>query len=252
VILERCTWQDVRDADREMVCLIPTGSIEQHGPHLPLATDTLLSTGVARLVEAARPNKALLLPGIFLGCSSHHMGFPGSLTASFETYAAVLAETIGCGLHHGFRKFFVLNGHGGNTEPNGTTLRDLKDSHPNCVFAHAGYFSFIPQSILDRLSGPLKGIRHACEAEASMMMHLHPDLVRTDRLRDDGLKMDPPPPAGLNYIQPFDEITQEGSFGYASLASAETGKMLIESAVDGVSRAVDHISAGYFMVGDPT
>lgn len=245
MILGHCTWKDVRDLQRDVVCLIPTGSLEQHGPHLPLLTDTLLSTKVSELAEAQRKNVTLLFPGVWLGCSSHHMAMPGTCTATAGTYVAVLSEIVECALHHGFHKFFVVNGHGGNTEPNGLALRNLKAIHPNALFAHAGYYSLIGKHAENLLKGPLKTIRHACEAETAMMMHLFPDLVRNELIRDDGLETQPPPPEGLTAIHHFDEITEEGSWGYATYANPETGRALVEAAVAGVVRAIDHLYAGY-------
>jgi creatinine amidohydrolase len=245
MILGSCTWQEVRDLDRELVCVIPTGSLEQHGPHLPLLTDTLLSTKVCELAETQRSESVLLYPGVWLGCSSHHMAMAGTCTASVGTYVAVLSEIIESALAHGFRKFLVINGHGGNTEANGVALRELKASYSDAVFAHAGYYALIQNGGSDVLKGPLKSIRHACEAETSMMLHLFPDLVRLDRLRDDGLSADPPPPAGLNVIHHFDEITEEGSWGSATFAEAETGRVLIEAAIAGVCQAIDYLRAGY-------
>jgi len=249
MVLTHSTWQEVRDFDRNAVCLLPTGSLEQHGPHLPLFTDSLLSTGVARIAESRCPEEALLFPGVWLGCSAHHMAMAGTLTASAETYVRVLYDIVECASSHGFRKFLLVNGHGGNTELNGIALRELKRRYPNHMLAHCGYFSLIPQEVLDaHLQGPIKGIRHACEAETSMMMHLHPDLVRLERLRDDGLVMEPPADDGVKFIQPFDEITEEGSFGYATLATAETGAALIEAAAQGVVNAALHMASGYTMV----
>ncbi len=248
--LAHSTWKEVEAFDKEAVCVIPTGSLEQHGAHLPLFTDSLLSSSVAERAEARRPDIVLLYPCVWLGCSAHHMAMAGTATADAETYIRVLTEIIRCATAHGFRKFFVLNGHGGNTEPNGVALRELKREYPNHLLAHCGYFALISQSVLDEtLTGPIKGIRHACEAETSMMMYLYPDLVRTDRLRDDGLSMEPPAPAGLNIIQTFDEITTAGSFGYATQASVEKGQKLIEAAVDGVVAALEHLYNGYLMVG---
>lgn len=248
MVLSESTWQEVRDFGTEAVCLIPTGSLEQHGPHLPLFTDTILSTHVAEAAEKRVADKCILYPGVWLGCSSHHMAMNGSATASAQTYVAVLTELIECGIQHGFQKFFVLNGHGGNTEPNGVALRELKDMYPDTTFAHCGYFSLIPDAEISALmEGPLKGIRHACEAEASMMMHVRPELVRREKLRDDVMRMNPPSPAGLTYIQPFHEITEEGSFGYAKFASADKGKKLIDMAVEGTVKAIEHIYDGYFM-----
>lgn len=249
MVLAYATWQEVRDFDRDLVCLLPTGSLEQHGPHLPLFTDSLLSAGVAMRAESRCSEKSLLFPGIWLGCSAHHLAMPGTLTASAETYMQVLYDVVECASSHGFRKFLIVNGHGGNTEPNGLALRELKRRYPNHMLAHCGYFSLIPQQVLDEhLKGPIKGIRHACEAETSMMMHLHPDLVRIERLQDDGLVMDPPAAEGVKFVQPFDEVTEEGSFGYATLATPETGAALIEAAVEGIAAAVRHMAAGYAMV----
>lgn len=245
MILGNCTWKEVEKIDRDAVCLIPTGSLEQHGPHLPLLTDTLLSTKVSEMAEARRQSVTLLFPGVWLGCSSHHMAMAGTCTASVGTYVAVLSEIIESALRHGLNKFFVVNGHGGNTEPNGIALRELKSAYPNALFAHAGYYSLIGKAGESVLKGPLKTIRHACEAEASMMMYLFPELVRMDLLRDDGLEADPPPPEGLTAIHHFDEITEEGSWGYATFASEETGRLLVEAAVAGVVGAIDHLYAGY-------
>lgn len=248
MVLAHSTWQEVRDFDRGAVCLVPTGSLEQHGPHLPLITDTLLSSHVAGKVEEARPDKTLLYPGVWLGCSSHHMAMAGTATASISTYMIVLTELIECALHHGFKKVFVLNGHGGNTEPNGAALRELKRKYRNHTFAHCGYFSLIPTTDQERiLQGELKSIRHACEAEASMMMYVRPELVRREKLRDDVMGMTPPAPNGLVYIQPFDEVTEEGSWGYATRATAEKGRELLELAITGSIAALDHIHAGYYM-----
>jgi creatinine amidohydrolase len=248
--LAYATWKEVEAFDREAVCVIPTGSLEQHGAHLPLFTDSLLSSSVAERAEARRSDHVLLYPCVWLGCSAHHMAMAGTATADATTYIRVITEIVRCASAHGFRKFFLLNGHGGNTEPNGVALRELKREFPNHILAHCGYFSLIPQNVLDEtLTGPIKGIRHACEAETSMMMYLFPDLVRTDRLRDDGLRMQPPPPAGLNIIQPFNEITENGSFGYATQASAEKGRQLIEAAVEAVVAAIEHLYNGYVMVG---
>lgn len=250
MILGEATWQEVRDFNRDAVCLFPTGSLEQHGPHLPLLTDTLLSTSVAGLAERERQETSLLYPGIWLGCSAHHMAMAGSATASVSTYVSVLSEAIESAIHHGFRKFFVVNGHGGNTEANGVALRELKRFQPNLVFAHADYYGLIGTAGEQVLTGPLKSIRHACEAEASMMLHLYPDLVRKDKLRDDGLVSTPPAPVGLKTIQTFDEVTDEGSFGFATYATPEKGKALIEMAVEGVAKAIDYLYNGYCFIGE--
>jgi len=108
------TWAEVEDAlKRTDVAIIPTGSIEQHGKHLPLGTDTYASTEVAKLI--AQETDVLVAPPVIVGLSEHHMGFPGSMTLSPETFEAVLFEYVQSLMHHGITKILVYNGHGGNS-----------------------------------------------------------------------------------------------------------------------------------------
>ncbi len=240
------TWKEVDALSREEVVLIPTGSLEQHGPHLPLFTDSLLATAVATAVEAKISSRILLTPTVWLGASGHHLAFAGSLSASFEGYEHAVFGIANSLILHGFRKIYLLNGHGGNTESNGIICRKLKAEIPSGLYGHAGYFDFIDPSILLSMKGPIKGIRHACEAETSLMMHLHPELVRTDKLRDDGLEPTKPIP-GMVYH--FDELTEEGSMGYATLAQPELGQKLFESAVNGVVEAMNALADNPLFLG---
>lgn len=246
--LAEATWMEVDSFDREAIVLIPTGSLEQHGPHLPLFTDSILATAVAEAVESRIPSMVLLTPTLWLGASGHHLAFAGSLSNSFETYMGAIEAIADSLWPHGFRKFYLLNGHGGNTEPNGIACRKLRARYAGGLFGHSGYFAFIPQPVLDTMRGPIKGIRHACEAEASLMLHVRPDLVRKEMLRDDGLAADPPVTGVVHH---FDELTEQGSLGYATLASAELGKRLFDSAVEGVSREIETLFEGYVMEAFP-
>lgn len=244
MILRNLTWKEIDALGRDLVVLIPTGSCEQHGPHLPLFTDSILVTAAAEAVERRLPDKVILTPTLWLGASGHHLAMAGTLSAGFETYIGAIQSLVESLIPHGFHRFYVLNGHGGNSEPNGIALRELKARHLAGTFGHAGYFSFIGPEIEQIMEGPLKEIRHACEAEASLMMHVAPDLVRTDRLRDDGLK---PVPPVKGVIHHFDEMTEEGSMGYATLATAEKGRRLFELAVEGCVREIEAIADGYVL-----
>lgn len=245
--LAELTWQEAGEVSKEAVVLVPTGSLEQHGPHLPLFTDSLLATAAAEAVEARIPDKVLLVPCVWLGCSGHHLAFSGTLSASFAGYEDALVQIIESLVPHGFTKFFLLNGHGGNNDSNSVACRRLKADYPECTFGSRGYFKYIPDSLLrEVLEGPLKEIRHACEAEASLMLYLHPSLVRKEKLRDDGLTTEPEV-NGLTLH--FDEVTEEGSFGYATLATAEKGKRLFEAAVEGAVRELSAVADGFVLRG---
>ncbi len=229
MILARMTWPEVEALDRETTVLIPTGSIEQHGPHLPLETDTRLVTAVAEAVE--KRTEVLLTPTLWLGCSAHHLGFAGSLTASFVGYGMALEAVVRSLVPHGFRRFYVLNGHGGNASSNDIALRGLKAEFPNLALGGSNYDAFAETAVAESMQGPQKELRHADEAEASLMLHVAPELVRLSEAYDDGL-LPEPPVKGL--VEPFDAITERGAFGYPSFATAEKGKTIFDAAVTGV------------------
>ncbi len=244
--LQDATWLEVDGFDRSGVVLIPTGSLEQHGPALPLFTDTLLVTSVAEAVERELASQVLLTPTLWLGASGHHLRFSGTLSADFDPYEGAIESVVKSLLPHGFHKFYVLNGHGGNKEPNGRVVRVLKAAHPEVTFGNAAYYDFIEAKVAEVLTGPLKQIRHACEAETSLMMHLHPGLVRKEKLRDDGLVAEP---RLVGAVHHFDEITEQGSFGYATLATAQKGEILFDAAVLAVTSELQTIANGYFLRG---
>ena len=92
--LAEMTWPEVAGVSKDAVVLIPTGSLEQHGPHLPLFTDSLLATAAAEAIEARLTAEVLLVPTVWLGCSGHHLPFAGSLSASFEGYEDGLVRIV--------------------------------------------------------------------------------------------------------------------------------------------------------------
>ena len=246
--LAHLTWPEVDALDRaRTVVLLPTGSLEQHGPHLPLFTDSLLVTAVAESVEAKLPEQVLLLPTLWLGASAHHLGFPGTVSANLAGYQASVVAALESLAQNGFLVAYVVNGHGGNTSGNDLAVRELKALFPHMTVGAAGYFEFIPPGLMEQtLTGPFRTIRHACEAETSLMLHCHPDLVRMERAVDDGLDPVPFVP-GLGFT--FSERTQDGVLGCATLGTAEKGRVLFESAVAGLTAACEALSAGIHYQG---
>jgi creatinine amidohydrolase len=90
-------------------------------------------------------------------------------------------------------------------------------------------------------------MRHACEAETSLMLHLRPDLVRKDLIRDDGLKPEPPLRGVVHH---FDEVSEDGSLGHATYATPEKGRMIFEAAVLAVAAEIEAIAEGYVLIGE--
>lgn len=246
MILAEQTWKEIEGLSREVVVLIPTGSLEQHGTHLPLFTDSILAGAVAAGVESNLPEKTLLTPTLWLGASAHHLAFPGTLSASFAAYQAALSSVIESLAPHGFYKFFVVNGHGGNSEPNGVTLRALKLQYPKLLLGHADYYRLAAEEISALMEGPAKVVAHADEAEASMILHLRPELVRQERLRIDGLFPDPPIEGMIHH---FDERSEEGSIGASRFASADKGRRMLEASIAAMTRNITVLADGYVLKG---
>lgn len=246
--LAQLTWPEVDALDRaRTVVLLPTGSLEQHGPHLPLFTDSLLVTAVAEAVEAHLPEQVLLLPTLWLGASGHHLGFPGTVSASLAGYQQAVVAALDSLAQNGFLVAYIVNGHGGNTSGNDLAVRELKTRFPNITVGAAGYFEFIAPTVMEQtLTGPFRTIRHACEAETSLMLHCHPQQVRMDRAVDDGLDPVPFVP-GLGAT--FAERTQDGVLGCATLGTAEKGRVLFEAAVTGLAEACRALSEGIHYQG---
>jgi creatinine amidohydrolase/Fe(II)-dependent formamide hydrolase-like protein len=191
--------------------LIAVGAIEQHGPHLPLATDTLIATETARRVAQRMPD-LLLGPTLPMGVSDHHASFPGTLTQSEESFQAQVTECVTSLGSHGVERVFVLSGHGGNYGP----LERLVLATGGRIgaaqliaFSDLAAFLDVVHSVSaeDGIPSALSGA-HAGEWETSIMLAIHPELVRMDR-------------AEAGFVNVFDEATARRLFrdGTASLAA---------------------------------
>src|SRR5690349_916659 len=180
------TAPELRDVPRATtLVLAPIAACEQHGPHLPTYTDTILVTGVAEGVEATLPQQVLLLPTLWLGASHHHLRFGGTLSVDVDTHETILCELLRPLLEDGYLRFLVLNGHGGNIDTMHAALRRLQPRYTDRILGAACYWDLAEKELGALAQGPRKVMGHACEFETSMVMALRPDLVRRDFIRDD-------------------------------------------------------------------
>jgi creatinine amidohydrolase len=219
----------IRALPRDDVLLVaPIAAIEQHSDHLPVATDAILCGAVADGLEAALPDRVLLLPLLWLGASDHHLPFGGTLTAPLPLYESLLVELLAPPLREGFRRVLILNGHGGNIDPLRVALRRLDGLFPGSILTGAAYWELAAPEIAALCEGPRQSVGHACEVETSLMLHLRPDLVRRDRIRDDPCE----PPEGLRGLfraLDFGRLTDHGAVGYPGRADAEKGRRMLEA-----------------------
>jgi creatinine amidohydrolase len=218
----------------ETLVVAPIAACEQHSDHLPVFTDTILCGAVADGVEAALADSVLLLPVLWLGASDHHRPFGGTLTASLPVYESMLVDLLEPLLSDAFRRVLLLNGHGGNIDPLRVALRRLDTRFTDAILTGAAYWELAEPELTELCQGPRKTVGHACEIETSMMLHLRPDLVRRDLIRDDPS----PAPEGLErlfWARDFARRTDHGAVGFPEYASAEAGARMLEAIVTQVA-----------------
>jgi creatinine amidohydrolase len=171
------------DPDRTVVVL-PVAAVEQHGPHLPLGTDALISRGIvdATLARLGVQQTVLVLPPLEIGASAEHMDFAGTLSIDNTTLSAVWLDVGASVARAGLRKLVILNTHGGQRSIVDLAALRLRIDHDMLV-ARCNYFSFgAPDGLFDADEWS-HGI-HGGEVETSLMLHLHPELVRREALQD--------------------------------------------------------------------
>lgn len=164
-------------ARQKTVVIIPIGATEQHGPHLPVQVDWRLAYEVslraARLMDGRQ--RAIVTPAIPFGMSEHHMSLGGTLTLNFSAMAAVVGCVVRSAARHGFKRIFVLNGHGGNIAALETIITELT-IELQLPLAAGTYWQLAAKSIGEILEHQA-GVLHACEAETSMLQALSPETV---------------------------------------------------------------------------
>ncbi|MBX6341933.1 MAG: creatininase family protein [Thermomicrobiaceae bacterium] len=238
--LEEMSWPEVRaalDAGARTV-LFAAGSMEQHGPHLPLQTDTLLGTALADALVERLPG-VLRGPTVPFGVSEHHMAFPGTITLDAAAFKTLIHQYVASLARHGFEAVLVVPSHGGNFAP----LRELEQETGGVIEGAR----FIPYTdllaFLDILNGvaaeagisPEEAGAHAGEAETSMVLAQRADLVDMAR-------------AAAGYVGTFDEaasrtvfergmtaLTPNGILGDARPATAERGGRYLERLADALA-----------------
>jgi len=232
-ILPDMTWPEAKAALAEAeLAIIPTGSFEQHGPHMTFEVDTARAYEFGRLLAARLYPRVVLAPPVNMGVSYHHMNFPGTISLRPETFQAVIYDTVTSLQQHGISKFLLLNGHGGNIPSLGVIVVRLKQELGAQV-AWTSFTSLARDVIKERATSEVMG--HSCESETSQAMYLAPRVVREDRLAAGELLELPYRHLreGYNLVYPyaFDEITANGALGDATQASYEFGQAIVEAAL---------------------
>jgi len=226
-LLAEMGWPDVAAyLTQDDRIILPLGSTEQHGRHLPLGTDTLVPVELTR--RLAEQTGVLVAPPLPYGMSLHHLGFPGSLSLRPETLAHVLQDILFSLHRHGFRRVFLLNGHGGNVAPVQIAQANLMSDLPDLAIKVRHWWREPALSELLRAALDLPGVGHADAGETAPLLALHPDLVRLERAQFT------PDDAPIEFLteQTFRQRFPHGVIGAdPRLASAELGQKMLQTLV---------------------
>jgi creatinine amidohydrolase len=220
-------WPEVEKLDREkIVAVVPVGSMEQHGPHLPFQVDVFCASRLAEDLEQKIPD-VLLVPPLWAGVSAHHMDFWGSITLRARVFIDVLHDICGSLHHHGFRRIVLLNGHGGNR----SSLEVLGQE----LFVEFG----VPDLVKSLKKTNTSGMGHSGELETSLMLYLAPELVNRQDIPQGVVGIEPPgPTSGIKRYVNMMEHSAQGVIGMPSAATPEIGKELYHGALNALEKAV--------------
>ncbi len=229
MLLADLTWPDVAALSKDTPIVFPVAALEQHGRHMPLFTDSLLMGEIARRAEAQLGQRALFAPLQWLGNSHHHLDFVGTLSAEPRVYLDLLCGLLENFIVHGFKRLFILNGHGGNDVPGKQAVFEVRQRHrerSDLLLLFASYWVLGAQPRIEQPALTQKRLLHACEWETSMVLHLAPHLVKDHRHVAAVPFGNPFEPASRGWTMP--DLSEPGHCGDPREASAEKGAALFE------------------------
>ena len=239
------SWTEIKetvDKDPNLRVIIPIGSLEQHGPHLPLRTDSILAEYVAKSVADRLPS--VLFPPLTIGFSLEHTQFPGTVSFAQQTFARMIREISDCLWKSGFRRLIVINGHGGNRAILECSITAVKQTHPELKIYSFTLLDIARKKFRDIRKSPHGMIGHADELETSMMLSIRPDLVRLSKARAEKptlplmVSLEAEDLEIVSYGWKTNEISKSGIIGDPTYANPETGKLLLDYVVQTIASVI--------------
>ena len=252
VWLQEMRWQEIQQfRDREgYLAIIPVGSVEQHGFHLPLGTDSMVAIRLAE--DAAQRTNAIVTSPLWFGWSPHHLALPGTISIRPQILIEMLFDVLSSLATHGFRRFVIVNGHRIVNIP---WIQICAEKAQRELGVRVAVYdpAYMSKEIADRIGFGELG--HAEEIETSHMLHIMPHLVRMEKARDylpperKLYHVDPRTPEDtLCYVPGTAKDLEQtagksgGSSGRPTMATAEKGKQLHEHLVARLIEVIDELS----------
>jgi creatinine amidohydrolase len=251
MLLQNLKWREVDALNKQdvlVVCCI--GALEQHSLHLPLGTDFLIGAELMRRLEERFTRQLVCLPPVWMGCSSHHLDFSGTVSVSIATLAQVMGDIVASIHQHGFRKMLLLNSHGGNRAVMGCAIQDLGAKYPDLTLAGVTYWDVAKGDLEKIRTTGFGGMGHACELETSVVLAFARNLVDMQQAVSDGTVAKSAysrgemlsPPAVTVYRRMAD-MSRHGGYGDPEGCTAEQGERMLAAIVEQLSGVCTDILA---------
>jgi len=231
--MDEMNWVDIKKAinDGFKTVVIGVGSTEQHGPHLPTQTDALIADVVVNLIVQNLKN-ALQAQTIRVGCSDHHLPFPGTISLKQSTLGAIIHDYTESLQKHGFESIIFIPTHGGNFNPIKEAVEELQAKFPKInIFAYTNLMGFVDS--LDKIAADFNITKeeagaHAGEVETSQMLALAENLVERERFQPGYLGVLGKEEVEKVFKEGMPSLTEIGVIGDPTKASKKKGKLYIQ------------------------
>jgi creatinine amidohydrolase len=238
----RLTWEEMNQAiTAQKVVVLPTGSTEQHGRHLPLDVDVFLAESVCLELGRRVPDRVLVLPPVSYGLNRHHMDFPGTIHIEPEIFIAFCLNITKSVAYHGFEKILIINGHGSNTPLIDLVARKTV-LETNSLCAALNYFSMGIEAFKGVKESDV--IAHADEFETSLYLYLAAERVQMEKAQKDDdvagkyVSSDSTSPY-VRFNDYWGRWTTVGVHGDPTVATAKKGEIIWEAVLKGLVEFVD-------------
>lgn len=249
---ENLTSAELDAIDRDIPVVLSIAAIEQHGPHLPVSTDAAIGQGFLRRLDDLMAQEVLILPQVAIGCSEHHMDFPGSLSVRHRVFIDYVADIITSVFRHGFRTVVLLNSHGGNQAAGQVLIEELGSAWPDRQLGLLTWWKLAAPELAVIRESTHGGVNHAGEFETSLMLHLAPDSVRAELIPSGCPRNDPAPAwarddmllgsRGALYRTMRTKSGGNGVVGDAELGASAKGAEIEAAVVDALQSVISSLS----------
>lgn len=242
IFYDELTWPEVNEAaEARKVVLLPIGSVEQHGRHLPLDTDNVLARAAAVAAARLAPREMLVMPTVPYGYNEHALDFPGTVHVQYDHFVEYCLDICKSVAHAGFSRLLIVDGHGSN-EHLCEFIGRRATLETSALVASTMWTHFAREEFAAVRESGLGGTAHACELETSAYLYVDASKVQMDKAEDHYGGAAGAPGSRFMYadlvngtgpvmlVRWTSSLTPDGVSGAPTLATAEKGRLALEAA----------------------